>query len=409
MTRLVTSVPLELFPVDQALAQVADALSGRTGPIRPITITSADHSPALDLPLDPLDDDPDDPIAVILATSGSTGTPREVLLPGSAMTTVAHCTHQFLLGPGNWLLALPLHHIGGLQVLVRSLVAGTTPGTLSEGGSAALGTSQLSFTANHFTAAARRLMDRTTGEPRYVSLVPTQVVRLLGDPAATDALASFDAVLVGGAPLPEPTRSRADAAGIRLINSYGSTETSGGVIYDGVPLAGVQVAIHQGQICVGGPTIARGYRGQSTSAHFSVDSTGTRWFHSSDLGDWLGDSPLTKRLIVHGRADDVLISGGVNVSPHAVEAALAKLPGVDECLVVGVPDAQWGDQIVALMVGTPPPLADIRRHIREQLGPAAAPRAVHVLPQIPHHGPGKPDRTTASALARRLAKTEPNE
>jgi o-succinylbenzoate---CoA ligase len=284
-------------------------------------------------------------------------------------------------------------------VLVRSLVARTSPVVL-DGVSGGL--------AEAFVTAAGQL----PGARRYTSLVPTQLLRLLeaGD-AATDALTGFDAVLVGGAACPPRLRSRALAAGVRLVLTYGSTETCGGCVYDGVALPGVDVRIDDvriesdvsaGPILVAGPVLARGYLGEpAITAEAFVTGNGTRWFRSSDVGRLDGSGNLT----VVGRLDDVIVTGGVKISPAVVESALLQLPEVAEAVVVGVPDAEWGHRVAAAIVaarGSEATIAldRVRTHVATTAGPRAAPRQLLLLSELPLRGPGKPDR---AAIVRLLA------
>jgi o-succinylbenzoate---CoA ligase len=338
---------------------------------------------------EPLDDD----TALLLPTSGSTGSPKVVELSRTALVASADATHDRLAGPGCWLLALPLTHVAGWQVLVRSAVARTVP--------VALDTSA-PFTAETFAAAG----GMSTDGPRYTALVPTQLSRLLDDPRGTTALAGFDAVLVGGAATPSALLQRARDAGIAVRTTYGMTETSGGCVYDGSPLDGVRVRLDDDRrVLLAGPVLANGYRNdpELTAVAFAMDPAGTRWFRTHDLGALSTDGHLDLR----GRLDDVIITGGTNVSPAAVEHLLLALDGVHEALVVGVPDAEWGQLVVALVVADrTPALADVRSVVTERLGRAAAPRHVVDLPALPLRGIGKPDRVAATRLARQhLADT----
>ncbi len=333
---------------------------------------------------------PDD-VAVVVRTSGSTGEPRDVMLGAAALLASAQASADRLGGTGRWLLALPLTHVAGLQVLVRSLLAGTTPVVLPPG----------PFRADGFVAAARRL----TG-PSYCSLVPTQLLRLLDDPAATEALRSFQAVLLGGAGAPDGLLARADAAGVRVVTTYGATETCGGAVYDGKPLGGVEADLtDDGRIMLTGPVLARGYLGRpDLDAQDLPLRAGRRWFVTSDLGRTTADG----RLEVLGRADDMLVTGGTKVAPLAVEQALAGCTGVREALVVGVPDPHWGQAVTALVVPTrdgPPTLADLRARVTDRLGAAAAPRQLVLLDALPLLGSGKPDRRSATTLATRCVGT----
>jgi o-succinylbenzoate---CoA ligase len=370
------------------LPALRTALNGSGDPVLP---HAADRpAPAAarpDQPLGPGEDDEHDPTVVVVATSGSSGTPKGVLLSAAALLSSASATHDRLGGPGHWLLALPAPHVAGIQVLVRSLVTGTEPGVLdlSEG-----------FTPTRFASAAREL----SGIRRYTALVPTQLVRLLDDGGdGLRELARFDAVLAGGARTPAALLARAAAAGVQVVTTYGASETSGGCVYDGVPLDGVRVRLHQERILLGGPTLARGYRGGDADRSFIVDEDGNRWWRAADAGSWLGG-----RLEVLGRIDDAVLTGGATVLPAAVEAALLALPEVAEAVVTGVADPQWGQRVVAAVVpapgAAPLSLERLRRHVATAVGPYAAPRQLLVLDALPLLGVGKPDR---AAVARRAA------
>jgi O-succinylbenzoic acid--CoA ligase len=338
-----------------------------------------------------------DGVALLVRTSGSTGTPREVLLTADALRASAEATHRRLEGPGHWLLPLPPTHVAGLQVLVRSLVAGTTPEVLDG-----------PFRADAFADATRRL---PAGEgPRYTSLVPTQLHRLFDSPEGRDALLTYDAVLLGGAAAPTDMVARARELGARVVTTYGMSETCGGCVYDGLPLDGVRVELDEdGRIRIAGPVLAAGYRDRpDLDAAAFEHRDGTRWLRTSDLGRQVPGPPA--RLEVLGRADDVLVTGGVKVPPAAVERALAGLPGIGELLVVGVPDAEWGQALVAVVVpaaGTPgPTLDELRRGAADALGGPAAPRHLVLVDALPLRGPGKPDRRGAAELAaRRLGRS----
>ncbi|MFB9568626.1 o-succinylbenzoate--CoA ligase [Saccharopolyspora hordei] len=335
-------------------------------------------------PLTPEEDAAEDPTALVIATSGSTGTPKGVVVSASALRASAGATHRRLGGPGHWLLAMPAHHIAGIQVLVRALLAGTRPDAVdtTEG-----------FRPDRFATAARRVL--AADGPHYTALVPTQLSRLVsagGDGLA--ALREFDAVLLGGAATPPALLDRARAEGVRVTTTYGMSETSGGCVYDGVPLdtAEVRVEGETGPVLLSGPMLARGYRHQPEAAAFTGG-----WFRTGDLGRWRDG-----RLEVLGRADDMIITGGVNVAPLAVERVLTAQPGVREACVLGVPDPEWGQAVVAAVVpddtAAPPAEPDLRAAVRAELNPAAAPKRVTFLPELPLRGPGKPDRRALAAL-----------
>ncbi len=376
------SRPLHVVPEASLTRALPSALDG-TGPA-----LAASSGPTADSPAPTTV--PDD-VAVVVRTSGSTGEPRDVMLTAAALLTSAHASAERLGGTGTWLLALPVTHVAGLQVLVRSWLAGTAPVPVPAG----------PFRAEGFTAAARRLVG-----PSYCSLVPTQLVRLLDDPDATEALTSFAAVLVGGAGAPDALLARAAAAGVRVVTTYGATETCGGAVYDGKPLDGVETALTgDGRIMLTGPVLARGYLERpDLDAQVLPVREGRRWFVTSDLGRTGADG----RLEVLGRADDVLVTGGAKVAPLAVERVLAGCPGVREVLVVGVPDPHWGQAVTVLVVPDgdgPPTLASLRAHVVDRLGAPAAPRRLVLLDALPLLGSGKPDRRSATVLAARSSGT----
>jgi o-succinylbenzoate---CoA ligase len=332
-----------------------------------------------------MDDAESDPSAVTVTTSGSTGAAKTVLLPASALLASAAATHDRLGGSGQWLLPLPAHHVAGLQVLVRSLVAGTRPVTIEPG----------QFTPRSFTDAVAAM---SATKARYTSLVPTQLVRLLSDPGSIAALRSFQAVLVGGAGTPSAVLAKARDARIALVTTYGMTETCGGCVYDERPLDGVQVEIVDGRVLLGGPTLARGYLGDPAATQRAfADRNGTRWFRTDDAG-----ATGFGRLTVLGRLDDMIVTGGVNVAPAPIEAMLHEWPQIREACVVGVPDEHWGQRVAAALVLVPglaePELSDVRNRVRAALGPASAPHQLTVLPELPLRGPGKPDRTAITQI-----------
>jgi O-succinylbenzoic acid--CoA ligase len=264
--------------------------------------------------------------------------------------------------------------IAGLQVVLRSRAAGFGPAVLDTTGG---------FRADAFAAAAETM----TGERRYVSLVPTQLIRLLD--AGAD-LTAFDAILLGGGPIPAGLVERAAGLGARVVRTYGMTETCGGCVYDGRPLTRVGVRITDGgRVAIAGPVLARGYLG-------GPDFGGE--FVSSDLGR-LDDGVLT----VLGRADDVILSGGVNVPAQSVEQVLAGHPHVADVTVVGRPDPEWGEAVVAVVVPTGPvDLADLRELAAVALGKAWAPRDLVTVDAFPSLPSGKVDREALRNLVREL-------
>ncbi|MGH8893149.1 MAG: o-succinylbenzoate--CoA ligase [Actinomycetes bacterium] len=322
-----------------------------------------------------------DDVALVVPTSGSTGEPKGVLLTADALRHSARATHERLGGPGQWVLALPVTHVAGLTVLVRSLLARTRPEVLDL---------YAGFNVDAFSAATSRLHPRT---PHYTSLVPTQLRRLLD--AGID-LTTYDAVLVGGAALSAELKDRAEGAGVRVVTTYGMSETCGGCVYDGEPLDGVDVTVGvDGRVSVGGPVVFAGYR---LRPDLTAESLVGGRHVTQDVGRWSAEG----RLEVLGRADDVVVSGGENVPAAMVERVLGGHPGVAAVAVVGRPDAEWGERVVAVVQPAdptaPPTVEDLRAYAGQRLEPAALPREVVVLGMLPLLASGKPDRLAVRSL-----------
>jgi o-succinylbenzoate---CoA ligase len=327
------------------------------------------------------------PRKAVLGTSGSTREHKWVQLSAAALRASAEATHARLGGPGLWLLALPAQHVAGVQVLVRAAIAGNRPVVLDLRGG---------FDPAEFGAAAHRL----AGEAGrcYTALVPTQLARLLDtDPGP---LAGFDAVLLGGASTPDGLLQGARAAGVRVVTTYGMTETAGGCVYDGWPLDGVKIRLDvaegdSGSIALAGPMLASGYL---DAPERTVVAFRDGWFQTSDLGRLDGQG----RLQVLGRADDVIITGGLNVAPAEVEAVLTGLPGVAAACVVGLPDPDWGERVTAVVVPAdlqrPPEPGALRVAACRLLTGAQVPKEIIVFDTLPLRGVGKPDRRALRSM-----------
>jgi o-succinylbenzoate---CoA ligase len=353
-------------------------LAGNAPAILPVPADDDRQSALLTTALragEPIDDD----IAVVVSTSGTTGTPKGALLTAAALAASGHATHRRLGGPGRWLLALAAHHIAGLQVLVRSALAGTEPVALAP-----------SFDPAELPSAVAALGPGR----RYASLVAVQLDKALRHPEAAAALADLDAVLIGGGPMPAGVAERATAAGVPVVRTYGMSETAGGCVYDGVALEGVSVRLDQGRIVLGGPTVARGYRNPVDPDPFRE----TGWYRTDDIGAL--DPAGT--LAVLGRVDDAISTGGLTVLPTLVEAALASHPAVADCAVLGVADDRLGQQVAAAIVlvagATAPTVAQLRNHVARTLDATAAPRVLRVVAELPRRGIGKIDRRALAAL-----------
>lgn len=354
--------------------------------------------------------------AVVVSTSGSTGRPKKTVLTTESLTASGQATERATSGPGQWLLCLPSHYVAGVQVLARSALAGTTPVVIGTG----------PFTPEAFARAAAGMSHET----RYVSVVPTQLQRILDPsdaaphPEAVAALARFDAILVGGSALSPTLARQANAAGLTLVTTYGMSETCGGCVYNARPLDAVEIrtipddAAHapslfssppshgpqEGRIWLGGDVVAGGYLDDSrqTGEHFRVID-GRRWYRTDDLGRINQDGTLS----VLGRTDDVINTGGVKVSAGVVSATLVSHPRVREALVVPVPDPEWGQAVAALVVPREAGLTDELRAelselVREQHGAPAVPKHWHTASELPLLPTGKPDRQAAARLFQSL-------
>ncbi|HVV11070.1 o-succinylbenzoate--CoA ligase [Amycolatopsis sp.] len=360
--------------VDELRNALAEALDG--GPaVLPLAPGSAELRTAM-APGEPVEPG----TAVIIATSGSTGQPKGVLLSADALRASATATHERLGGLGHWLLATPAQYIGGVQVIVRALLAGSTLASLPPG----------RFTGDLFAEAAGPVLAQEG--PRYTALVPTQLTRILdaGGPGLAAARA-FDAIIIGAAATSGGLREQAAEAGVSIVPAYGMSETASGCVYDGVPLDGVRVDLaSDGRILIAGPVLTHGYR---LRPDLTAEAFADGWFRTGDRGEFAGG-----RLQVLGRIDDVINTGGVKVSAAAVERALAGCPGVRDSCVVGLPDPEWGELVAAAVVpdGPPPDVAELRAAVRESAGAAAVPKRFEFVEALPLRGPGKIDRNAVA-------------
>jgi O-succinylbenzoic acid--CoA ligase len=290
--------------------------------------------------------------AVAIGTSGTTGTSKEVLLTSTALISSARASNTFISAkPGQtWSLLLPLTHVAAVNVIVRSMELGTTPIDLRD------------FHGDYPRA-------------NYTAIVPTQLFRALnGDQRLLDHLKSANAVLVGGAALSSSLRNQAELAGIKVVTTYGMTETCGGCVYDGTALDGVEIEIRKGRICIKGSVLA---------ASIALNDG---WFETNDLGHY-----DNQQLVVTGRADDVIISGGENLSLNAVENSLSVAFPTTLFAAFSVEDLQWGQSLHIAVVGA---ISDdeIAMHLEKNLGHFAKPKGIHHMTSLPLLGIGKIDR-----------------
>ncbi|GAB2863656.1 o-succinylbenzoate--CoA ligase [Actinocorallia aurea] len=300
--------------------------------------------------------------AVLIATSGSTGRPKIVELAASALESSARSTLARVgAQDAPWLCCLPTSHIAGVQVLVRALLSGAPP----------------------VIHPGFDLMEVAKAGEVHVSLVPTQLRRLLDVEAD---LASYASILLGGAAAPSALLAEARGRGARIFTTYGMSETSGGCVYDGVPLEGVEVSLGEdGRISLAGPVLFSGYR-------FAERRTGP-WFTTQDLGAFEDG-----RLRVLGRIDDVINTGGEKVVAGAVAEIVSRHPSVREAVVVGRADPEWGARVTAVVVADGPvTLEELRGLVRAEMPAHAAPRELEIRAELPLLPSGKPDREALRA------------
>ncbi|REF00386.1 O-succinylbenzoic acid--CoA ligase [Thermomonospora umbrina] len=343
------------------------ALDAMVDALAPAAVETADgvvpHRPrSARVPVTGIPTDPG--TAVLIATSGSTGAPKMVELSAAALRHSAAATLDRIgAAPGDgWLCCLPTSHIGGIQVLVRSLLAGTEP-----------------------VIQPKFDVDAVASVPeRHMGLVPTQLRRLLD--AGVDP-ARLGTIVLGGAAASPALLTEARERGARIFTTYGMSETSGGCVYEGVPLGGVRADIgDDGRIRLAGPVLFSGYRLRPQA---TADVRDGDWFLTRDLGVVEDD-----RLRVLGRVDDVVNTGGEKILATEVAAVLARHPQVKDVAVVGRPDPEWGERVTAVIVpaGDPPTLTDLRAWVRDTLPAHAAPRELDLVEAIPLLPSGKPDR-----------------
>jgi O-succinylbenzoic acid--CoA ligase len=321
---------------------------------------------------------PDQPVgedvALVIATSGSTGQPKGVELTHAALEAANHAVHARIgREPDDvWLSCLPWHHVGGLQVMLRARRFGI-PLVVHE-----------RFEVARFAAA----------EATLTSLVPAQLVTLLDE--GVD-LRRFRVVLLGGGAAGEDLLERARGAGVPVVTTYGMSETAGGCVYDGCPLDGVEVAVRSdGRIALRGPMLMKGYRLRPDLTAQAYDDG---WLITNDLGQL----DAAGRLRVLSRVDDVIVTGGENVVAGDVARELRRHPAIADAEVVGVPDERWGERVVAVVVSRvepAPSLAELREWCRAELPGCALPRGVVAVPAMPRLSSGKPDRLTLRRIAR---------
>jgi len=359
------TIPLKLVAANDtvgALIALADALAGTQAVFVTPPETNGITAEVQDLPAEVPDH-----IALIVESSGSTGTPKRIALSRDALLASSAASDAALGGPGQWLLALPINYIAGLNVLLRSLSADTQPVIMN---------SLVPFTPEAFANSASFL----SAERRYVSLVPTQLHRLVAAAAIDDFLLAklrrFDAILLGGQAADPKLLKDSLELGLNIVISYGMAETAGGVVYNGWPIDGVKLRLSAtGQVEISSPTLAQ--------------DCGP-WYQTSDLGQINEDG----RLSIIGRTNRVLISGGLKISLDAIESVVRQIGGVVDAATISVNNAEWGERAAVIYVGSPEVADYIAADVFDHLGPVAKPVRVIRVDAIPRLSSGKTDYLT---------------
>ncbi|MGZ4108169.1 MAG: class I adenylate-forming enzyme family protein [Actinomycetota bacterium] len=353
-----------LFPVDDRLSEPEGrSLLERARPTVVVRSSRDIVRPASGRPVSP-------ETMLVFATSGTAGTPKLVELSREAVRYAVTASNTLLGATEDdvWMSCLPPAHVGGMLVLLRAVFLGTR------------------------IDVVERFDPSSVGERpgQFISLVPTMLSRLLD--ARVD-LTSYHAILMGGGTLHPDLRARAEAVGASIVETYGLTESCGGVVYDGTPFPGTDARIADGLIELRGPSVMTGYLHEPDATAATISSDG--WLRTGDAGSVDGGV-----LRVLGRADDLIDSGGEKVWPQEVETALSTHPGVAEVAVAGRADPEWGQRVVAFVVpsdpAAPPSLDELRDHASAAIARFKAPREVVLLDALPRTASGKVRRGALS-------------
>lgn len=362
------SKPVKLVAANDtfgALVAVTEALAGKHA----LFITPPETN-GLMPEVHGLPDEVADDVAFLVQSSGSTGSPKLIELSAEAAIASAEASAARLGGSGQWLLALPLNYVAGLNVLVRSAFAETQPVMMNPA---------VSFTPEAFVASTSFLKS----DKKFTALVPTQLSRLAiaaqQDDSVLRALKNFDAILVGGQATAPALLKELREQNVKVVETYGSAETFGGVVYNGVPLSCAEISLTEdSRIEITSKTLAK--------------NLGAKYL-TNDLGEFVDG-----KLQVLGRADRVIISGGIKVSLDRVEVIAREIAGVVEMVAAPIEDSEWGQRVGVLYLGSPEVADEIAIQLADVLGPAAKPLRVLRVDRVPKLSSGKYDLLAAAAL-----------
>ena len=365
-------IPVKVVPANDvvaALLALTDALAGKCAVFISPREVNGEKVKVSGIP-----EFVDSNTSLIVESSGSTGTPKRISISAEALIASASATKEYFGAEGQWLLALPINYIAGIQVLVRSILADQQPILMN---------TSVAFTPEAFTMSSTLL----TADNKFTSIVPTQLVRLQQlasqDPFLVKMLQRYTAILVGGQATSKEVIDFFIQREVNVVQTYGMAETSGGCVYNGAPLNGVELKLtDDGRVAIQGPMLANDV----------ADSDG--FLITNDIGEF----DEAGRLHILGRADRVLISGGLQISLDQVEAVASSVPGVVEVGATSLNSVEWGERVGIAYVGSPEVADYMAGAVFEQLGIAAKPIRVIRVDRLPRLSNGKTDLISLKQL-----------
>jgi O-succinylbenzoic acid--CoA ligase len=367
-----SQIPVRVIPANDvhgALLALTDALEGKCAVFISPREINGEKLPVVGIP-----EFVESGTALIVESSGSTGTPKRISISAEALIASAKATEEYFGTQGQWLLTLPINYIAGIQVLVRSILSDEVPIQMN---------TSVPFTPEAFSLSSTLL----TSDAKFTSVVPTQLIRLQ-QLASQDAfmvkiLQRFTAILVGGQATSPEVLSFFRENNINVVESYGMAETSGGCVYNGEALRGVELQLTEdGRVAIRGEMLANDVANEDG---FLV---------TQDIGEFDSNG----RLRILGRSDRVLISGGLKMSLDQVEAVAAGVPGVVEVGATAVSSTEWGERVGIAYVGSPEVADYMAKAVFEQLGIAAKPIRVIRVDRLPRLSSGKTDLVSLRQL-----------